>query len=104
MLMRQSPAAPCRAFFFSRPGFAVWLGIIVLINASEIAFPRSNARGGGGIAEREEARGGGGGGGSGGDDDDGDIDFACLARETIGPFGANSVDVFIVINNFGDVW
>ncbi|CAM9980323.1 unnamed protein product, partial [Scytosiphon promiscuus] len=40
------------------------------------------------------------------DGDDGrldDIEFAQLARETIGPLGERSVDFFIVVNNFGDV-
>lgn len=89
----------------------MWLGIVVLINASEIAFPRSNTRGGsggGGVLEHGAAGGGGGGvtrpTGAGGGGDDGDIDYAHLAKETIGPLGAQSVDVFIVINNFGDVW
>eukprot|EP00903_Cladosiphon_okamuranus_P006099 g6009.t1 len=98
--------------------WAVWLGIVVLVNASEVVFPRGYARGGGGggggggststALEMSDGRDGGGGAGDvdGGDVGGGrldDIEYAHLARETIGPLGAKSVDVFIVINNFGDV-
>ncbi|CAN0186939.1 unnamed protein product, partial [Ectocarpus sp. 12 AP-2014] len=76
---------------------AVWLGIVVLINASEISFPRGYARTGtssdngpyartgtssdNGPNELAEGRGGGGGGGGDADRLD-DIEFAQLARET----------------------
>ncbi|CAM9873496.1 unnamed protein product, partial [Pylaiella littoralis] len=93
--------------------FAVWLGIVVLINASEIACPRGYARGGlprGAAAARGvtgTGDGGGvdaGGGGEGGDDGRlDDVEYAQLARETIGHVGARSVDASIVLNNFGDV-
>eukprot|EP00752_Nemacystus_decipiens_P007560 g6753.t1 len=95
---------------------AVWLGIVVLVNASEVAFPRGYARGssssgGAAAAALEMSEGGGaaGGGGSGGGLANGDggrlddIEYAHLAMETVGPLGAKSVDAFIVINNFGDV-
>ena len=94
---------------------AVWLGIVVLVNASEVAFPRGYTRGGsgnGGATALEMSEGGGGAGGAGGVDNGDiggsngrldDIEYAHLARETVGPLGAKSVDAFIVINNFGDV-
>lgn len=106
-----------------RTALAVWLGIVVLVNASEVAFPRGYTRGGGsGATALEMSEGGGGAGGGGGvangDSIGGpvsgsgsgigsgrldDIEYAHLARETVGPLGARSVDAFIVVNNFGDV-
>lgn len=88
----------------------------MLINASEVAFPRGYPRGsggGGGALEMSEggAAGDGAGAGAGAGVDSGetgagrldDIEYARLARETVGSLGAKSVDAFIVINNFGDV-
>ncbi|CAM9872708.1 unnamed protein product, partial [Laminaria digitata] len=88
--------------------FAIWLGIVVLIDASELTFPRGYTRGGGGSS---------GGGGSGGvemldhsghgdehgRDRSGDVEFAHLAKETLGPYGAMSVDVAVVLQNLGDI-
>lgn len=90
----------------------------MLVNASELAFPRGCTRGNGGVGSGalEMSEGGAAGGGTGGggvalDNGDGvggggrldDIEYAHLAKETVGPLGATSVDAFIVINNFGDV-
>lgn len=88
---------------------------MVLVNASEVAFPRGYTRGHGGgggadhaALEMSEGKAGGDGAGVVDNGDVGggrldDIEYAHLARETLGPLGAKSVDVFIVINNFGDV-
>ncbi|CAN0100820.1 unnamed protein product, partial [Ectocarpus sp. 6 AP-2014] len=86
---------------------AIWLGIVVLINASEISFPQGYARTGtssdNGPSELAGGRGGGGGGGGGDADRLDDIEFAQLARETVGPLGPLAVDAAIVLCNFGDV-
>ncbi|CAN0254205.1 unnamed protein product, partial [Ectocarpus fasciculatus] len=85
---------------------AIWLGTVVLINASEISFPNGYSRAGtnnnnGYPTGIELTEGREGGGGHGGRLDD--IEFAHLARETVGPLGPLAVDASIVLGNFGDV-
>ena len=105
-----------RSHLMSFAAIATWLGAVVLVVAAEIAFSRAHV----------QSNNGGAGDGSGearaetssslvvehprGAIAEGsqtgrpaDVDFAQLARETLGPYGSLSVDMAIVVQCFGDV-
>lgn len=87
----------------------------MLIDASELTFPRGYTRGGGSNDSSTIGDGFGNGnggvemlehdahGGGGGVDRTSDIEFAHLAQETLGPRGALCVDVTVVLQNLGDI-
>ena len=100
-----------RSHLMSFAALATWLGAVVMVVAAEIAFSRAHVR----------SENGGAGNDSGGsravttssppgepiaEGSIGrlaDVDFAQLARETLGPYGSLSVDLAIVVQCFGDV-
>lgn len=100
---------PILPTYRSGTAIAIWFGVVILIMAAEKAFPRTGDDGsrisilssapGANLPVGGDGQGGIGGGGA----RLADLDFAELAEETFGRYGATSVNVSIVIGNFGDV-